>query len=54
MKLTLDNLKELTYVDILKILLSYIPKKNQQEGNEKKVTVREATKADIEAFKKFI
>lgn len=40
--LTINDLKEMTYVDVMKILLSFMPRKSEEEENG----YRKATQAD--------
>ena len=44
--ITLTDLRDRTFVSIMKVLFSYIDVKNQKQKSE----VREATQADIDAF----
>ena len=46
--LTLNDLKKLTYVEVMKTMISYLDFKKDEK--KKKSNVREATQADIDRF----
>lgn len=46
--LTLNDLKKLTYVEVMKTMISYLDLK--KDDKKKKSNVREATQADIDRF----
>ena len=46
--LTLNDLKKLTYVEVMKTMISYLDLK--KDDKKKKSNVREATQADIDKF----
>lgn len=48
-RLTVDNLKSMTYVDIMKVLISLVP--DTSEINNSKIKIRRATQEDMDKMR---